>query len=65
MVIRGHLDRHAVGVGAEGGGGGAGIGNGVGAGFTDVDLGGRDVKLPTRHLTGNKGTILYRLCVPH
>lgn len=33
-----HLDRHAVGVGAEGSGGGTGVWNGAGAGFTEEDL---------------------------
>lgn len=49
-----YQDCHAVGISAEGGSRGAGVGNSVGAGFTDVDLRGRDMKLPTRHLTGNK-----------
>lgn len=49
-----HLDGHAVGVGTVGGSGGGGVGNRAGAGFTDVDLRGRDTKLPTRHLTGNR-----------
>lgn len=49
-----YLDRHAVGVGTEGGSRGAGVGNSVGAGFTDVDLRGRDMELPTRHLSENK-----------
>lgn len=53
-----HLDRHAVGVGAKGSSRRAGVGNGAGAGFTDVDLRGRDMKLPTRNLKQSSFIIL-------
>lgn len=49
-----YLDCHAVGVGAEGRGAGAGVGNRAGAGFADVDLRGRDVKLPACNLTAHR-----------
>lgn len=52
--MRPHLHRHAVGVGAKGGGRQGVVRNRVGARFADIDLRGRNVKLPTRHLAGKK-----------
>lgn len=49
-----YLHCHAVGVSAKGGGTQGVVRNRVGARFTDVDLRGRNVKLPTRHLLGKR-----------